>query len=90
MIVIVKWMYSWIYIVWSIILLYSCIVMIHYMWPLIDAYVCFILCDIQSNFYCMIKYLIIILLSSINSEGVYICVHRSLEDTLNMNMNTPT
>jgi hypothetical protein len=56
-------------------------------WPTIDAYVCFIVCDIQSDLYCMIKYLIIIPLSSINDDRFYIYVHRSLEDTLNMNMN---
>jgi hypothetical protein len=34
----------------------------------------------------MIKYFIIIILPSINDDGFYIYVHRSLEDTLNMNI----
>jgi hypothetical protein len=55
------------------------------MWPIIDAYVCFILCDIQVDLYYLIKYVIIILLPSINDDGFYIYVHRSLEGTLNMN-----
>lgn len=58
------------------------------MWPVIDAYVCFVLCDVQSDLYCTIEHFIIVLLSGISDDGFYVYVHRSLEDILNMNMNT--
>jgi hypothetical protein len=47
---------------------------------------CCILSDIQLNLYCMIDCIVTVLLSSISNDGFYIYVHRSLEDTLNMNM----
>jgi hypothetical protein len=47
------------------------------------AYVCFTLCDIQLDLYCMISYFVV----CISNDGFHIYVHRSLEDTLNMNMN---
>jgi hypothetical protein len=49
------------------------------------AYVCITFCDIQWDLYCMISYLTVMYISN---DGFHFYVHRSLEDTLNMNMNT--
>jgi hypothetical protein len=46
----------------------------------------YVFCDIHLDLYFMNNY-VIVLLSSISGDGFYIYVHRSLEDTLNMNIN---
>jgi sarcosine oxidase gamma subunit len=61
--------------------------MIYYMGFIIGACACCIFCDIQLNLYCMIDCIVTVLLFSISDDRFYICVQRSFEDTLNMNMN---
>jgi hypothetical protein len=48
-----------------------------------NAYERFTFCDIQSDLYDQLSYC----WSCISTEGFHIYVHRSLEDTINMNMN---
>jgi hypothetical protein len=48
---------------------------------------CCIFCIIQLNLYFMIDCIVTVFLSSISDDGFYIYVHRSSEDTLNMDMN---
>jgi hypothetical protein len=59
----------------------------YYMGSIMGACACCILCDIHLNSYCLTDCIVTVLLSSISDDEFYIYVHRSLDDTLNMNMN---